>query len=61
MIPKDMRDQLGIEPGDEVDFALEDGAVRVQPIRRDQTLRGSLHGFRLVETLEQDRRAEKRR
>ena len=61
VIPKDMREQLGIGPGDEVEFVLEDGAVRVEPVRDGQTLRGSLHEFHLVDALEQDRRAEERR
>ena len=32
MIPKPMRDQLGLEPGDRVSFLLEDGAVRVAAV-----------------------------
>jgi AbrB family looped-hinge helix DNA binding protein len=40
VIPKALRDRLGILPGDEVDFVLEDGAVRVEPRRGGPDLRG---------------------
>jgi AbrB family looped-hinge helix DNA binding protein len=61
VIPKAMRDQLGIIPGDEVDFALEGDAVRVEPVRTRSSLRGSLSGLALVGALEADHRAEGRR
>jgi AbrB family looped-hinge helix DNA binding protein len=61
VIPKRMRDQLGIVPGDDVDFALEDGAVRVEPVRSRPSLRGALAGVALTEALEADRRAERDR
>jgi hypothetical protein len=56
-----MRDQLGIVPGDEVDFSLEDDAVRVEPRRGRPSLRGQFAGFALTEVLEADRRAERGR
>jgi AbrB family looped-hinge helix DNA binding protein len=58
VIPKVLRDQLGIVPGDEVDFALDDEAVRVAPVRGRASLRGSLAGLGLTAELERDRRAE---
>jgi AbrB family looped-hinge helix DNA binding protein len=61
VIPKALRDQLGIVPGDEVDFALEDGVVRVEPIRERSSLRGSFAGLGLTSELEADRRAERDR
>jgi AbrB family looped-hinge helix DNA binding protein len=61
VIPKEMRDRLGILPGDEVDFALEDDAVRIEPIHEMQSLRGRLAGFGLTQVLEADRRAERDR
>jgi AbrB family looped-hinge helix DNA binding protein len=61
VIPKPMRDQLGIAPGDEVDFTLEDGAVRVEPAGAQPSLRGSLAGLGLTEALEADHRREIRR
>ena len=61
MIPKAMRDQLGIAPGDEVDFSLEDDAVRVEPRRGRASLRGQFAGLGLTAALEEDRRAERGR
>ena len=63
VIPKDLRDRLGIGPGDEVEFALDEGgdAVRLEPVRDRPTLRGSLAGLRLVAELEADHRSEARR
>jgi AbrB family looped-hinge helix DNA binding protein len=61
VIPKEMRDRLGIVPGDEVDFALEDKAVRIEPVHQMQSLRGYLTGHQLTSALEADRRAERDR
>jgi antitoxin PrlF len=63
VIPKALRDRLGIAPGDEVDFTLDESkeAVRVEPVRNHPTLRGSLAGLGLVAELEADHRSETRR
>ena len=61
VIPKTMRDHLGILPGDEVDFALEDEAVRVEPVRARSSLRGTLAGFELTAALEADHAVERDR
>lgn len=63
VIPKDLRDRLGISPGDEVELALDEGAdaVRLEPVRHHPTLRGSLAGLGLVAALEADHRSETRR
>ena len=61
VIPKAMRDRLGLRPGDEVDFDLEDGAVRVRPVELSQSLRGRFAGAKLTDLLEEDRRTETRR
>jgi AbrB family looped-hinge helix DNA binding protein len=61
VIPKAMREQLGIFPGDEVDFALEDDAVRVELRRGRPSLRGQFAGLGLTAALEADRRAERGR
>jgi AbrB family looped-hinge helix DNA binding protein len=58
VIPKAMRDQLGILPGDEVDFALDEDSVRVEPVRIRPSMRGSLAGLGLTEALEADHRRE---
>jgi AbrB family looped-hinge helix DNA binding protein len=57
VIPKAMRDRLGIGPGGEVDFVLEDGAVRVEPVRERPSLRGRFAGLGLTAALEADRRS----
>jgi len=56
-----MRDALGIGPGDEVDFSLEDGAVRVEPTKGRPSLRGRFRGLKLAEELLEDRRRERDR
>jgi AbrB family looped-hinge helix DNA binding protein len=61
VIPKAMRELLGIAPGDEVDFSLEDGAVRVELRRGRPSLRGQFAGLGLTAALEADRRAERDR
>jgi AbrB family looped-hinge helix DNA binding protein len=61
VIPKPMRDVLGIVPGDEVDFALDDNGVRVEPVRDRPSLRGTLAGLQLTDALEADHRAERDR
>ena len=59
VIPKALRDRLGIRPGDLVAFSFEDGVVRVEPFRQHQTLRGRFRGSRLLEILEEDHRVER--
>ena len=60
VIPKGMRDALGLRRGDNVDFVLELGAVRVEPAQARRARLGLLAGHRLVEELEADRRSERR-
>jgi len=60
VIPKDMRDALGLRPGDQVDFALEGRGVRVEPAPPRTARAGLLAGHRLVEILEAERRSERR-
>jgi AbrB family looped-hinge helix DNA binding protein len=63
VIPKELRERLGIGPGDEVEFALDEDAdaVLMEPVREHPTLRGSLAGLGLVAELEADHRSEARR
>ena len=58
VIPKALRDRLGILTGDEVEFAIDGGAVRLKPIRDRPRLRGSLSGLGLTAELEAEHRAE---
>jgi AbrB family looped-hinge helix DNA binding protein len=59
VIPKAMRERLGIAPGDEVDFTLEDNGVRVELRRGRPSLRGQFAGLGLTAALEADHRAER--
>jgi AbrB family looped-hinge helix DNA binding protein len=61
VIPKALRDRLGIIPGDIVQFEMDGRAVRVEAIRDAPQLRGRFAGLPLTETLEADRRQERRR
>jgi AbrB family looped-hinge helix DNA binding protein len=61
VIPKAIRDQLGIVPGDEIDFSLEEDAVRMEAVRGRAPLRGALAGLGLSSMLEADRRRERDR
>ena len=55
VIPKLFREQLGIAPGDEVEFSLEDG-VLVRPL---SALRGAFKGVGLTGLLGTERRSER--
>jgi AbrB family looped-hinge helix DNA binding protein len=61
VIPKDLRDRLGIEPGDEVDFWLVDDHVAVRPVGLRRPLRGRFAGGGLTSELARQRRADRRR
>ncbi len=61
VIPKLIRAELGIIPGDEIEFSLEGTSVRMEPVRDHATLRGSLAGLGLTAMLERDRRDERDR
>ena len=61
VIPKAMRDALGIEPGDPVDFELDGLAIRVVASRASVfDLEGAFADADLVEGLMADRLAEPR-
>ena len=55
VIPKELRDELGIEPGDEVNFWRHGDHVAVRPA----ALRGRFRGYNLTSTLEAERRADR--
>ena len=61
VIPKDLRDEFGIEPGDEVVFWRDGDHVAVRTVRGARPLRGRFAGRRLVDELEADRAADRRR
>ena len=59
VIPKLFREQLGIAPGDEVEFSLEDGVLRVEVVRPLSALRGAFKGVGLTGLLGTERRSER--
>lgn len=61
VIPKDLRDALGIEPGDEVSFWREDDHVALRPARTSRPLRGRFRNTDLVDILQQERADDRRR
>ncbi|MDQ4134480.1 MAG: AbrB/MazE/SpoVT family DNA-binding domain-containing protein [Actinomycetota bacterium] len=61
VIPKPLRDELGIQPGDEVSFWCHDDHVALRPTRSRPPLRGRFAGSPLTEVLERERRADRRR
>lgn len=61
VIPKAFRAAVGLEAGDEVTFSREGTVIRVERIVSPDALMGRLAGHRLVQSLEKDRQAERRR
>ena len=62
VIPKDIRDELGLQPGAEVDFERDGDAVRILPAGAAATrgLRGRYDGSGLAAELLADRAREPR-
>lgn len=61
VIPKNLRDEFGIEPGDEVAFARDGDQIAVIPLRTDRPLRGRFSGRQLTAQLERDRAQDRMR
>ncbi len=61
VIPKELRDELGIEPGDEIGFWRHDDHLALQPVRRRRPLRGRFRGTSLVDELQRHRAADRAR
>lgn len=63
VIPKSIRDRLGIRPGDSVVFFEEQGGVRVERTEDIRRLGGILSDapFDLTKELEEDRRRDRER
>ena len=58
VVPKSIRDALGIGPGDEVVVSLSDGGALIQPVNATTSLRGIFAGSNMLELLEHDRAQE---
>lgn len=61
VIPKDLRDQLGIEPGDRMSFWLEGDHVAGQKEGPETPLRGRFRGVSLTSDLAAARAADRYR
>jgi AbrB family looped-hinge helix DNA binding protein len=61
VIPKELRDELGIEPGDEVTFWRDGDHVAVRPATDPRPLRGRFAGTELLEVFEAERAADRAR
>ena len=61
VIPKALRDALGIEPGSEVSFWRHEDHVAVRPASHRRPLRGRFEGSSLVDVLTAERDADRRR
>lgn len=61
VIPKQLRDSLGIRPGDLLDFWLEGDHVSARRVRDRASLRGRLRGMDLTADLETSRAADRDR
>ena len=61
VIPKAIRDRLGIRPGDEVVFMPDDDGVRIEAARDVAHLAGRFAGLPLREDIEREHRNELRR
>jgi AbrB family looped-hinge helix DNA binding protein len=60
VIPKDLRDRVGLHPGMAVDFALENERIVLLPRRSGSRLGGRFAGSGMAARLLQDRGAEPR-
>jgi len=61
VIPKHLRDELGMEPGDEVSFWRDGDHVAVRPTGRSRPLRGRFRGAPLTDELVDGRAADRAR
>ncbi len=61
VIPKQLRDELGIKPGDEVTFWRDDDHVALRPAHSRLPLRGRFQSARLSDVLAAERLADRRR
>jgi AbrB family looped-hinge helix DNA binding protein len=60
VIPKAIRDRLGLRPGDAVVVTSDDRGALVQPAAHRASLKGRLAGLGLTDALEAERLAEPR-
>ena len=58
VVPKAVRDQLGIGPGDEVIVTITENGALVQAVAGARSMKGMFAGSKLLKILEQDHREE---
>lgn len=61
VIPKELRDEFGIEPGDEVIFWVHGDHLALRPTSHQRPLRGRFLGSTLTDELERERAADQGR
>ena len=61
VIPKELRDEFGIEPGDEVVFWRDGDHIGVAAVHGSRPLKGRFSGRSLVDQLEGERAADRHR
>jgi antitoxin PrlF len=61
VIPRDLREELGIRPGDEVTFWRDGDHVAVRPVSRGEGLKGRFAGEDLLGAMEEGRAEDARR
>ncbi len=61
VIPEALRKTAGLKVGDEITFSVVEGGILIARRLDPDAIMGRLAGRRLVEALERDRRAERRR
>ena len=61
VIPKQLRDELGIEPGDQISFWRDGDHVALKRSDAGSPLRGRYAGVSLTDTLIDERAADRRR
>lgn len=55
VIPREVREELGIKPGEKVQIFLYDGRIEFVPVRKMKSMRGSLKGIETSVARDEDR------
>jgi AbrB family looped-hinge helix DNA binding protein len=55
VIPREVREELGIKPGEKVQIFLYDGRIEFVPVRKMKSMRGFLKGIETTVARDEDR------
>jgi AbrB family looped-hinge helix DNA binding protein len=55
VIPREVREELGIKPGEKVQIFLYDGRIEFVPVRKMKSMRGFLKGIETSVARDEDR------